>query len=454
MRNLRSIKSIVKARLGDLWWYTLILFVTQRLGDVINAFVGLWLVPKYVPQEELGAVLPLTNIGSLLGLPLMILMIPFMKFLNKYMTHCEYGKVKKLLRDVFVFSGLLFLFISVVAHFLMPFVFERMRVENGRLSMLIIASGIISSLAPLFGTALQALKKFQVLSVTVFLSSIVRLVTMIIFLPIRGLSGYFVGQIAPNIFNMGVALLALHKHLGRKTKMVSYWREDWKLILGYTKWIALLYVTGTLQGTVESFVIRHRLPDMDSAGFYMISRFAEIATYVGMSVMIVMFPLVSERSERGQVDNRHLKQSILSSLIFGIVISCLLFFIGKWAMTLVHEWRVYIAYQPLMIWLGVLFTLRSCINCFTFHEMALSRFSGIKWISAISFVEALFLYSMFASSLLFSFFPNAFTEQLSTLKVETLPGVLCIMTIFIIIQFYIVIHAIFLHKSINKVNYV
>ena len=49
-----------RARLGDLWWYALLLFAAQRVGAVINMFVGLWLVPKYVPKSELGAVLPLS----------------------------------------------------------------------------------------------------------------------------------------------------------------------------------------------------------------------------------------------------------------------------------------------------------------------------------------------------------------------------------------------------------
>ena len=34
------------ARLGDLWWYSLMIFVACRTGDVIQAFIGLWLVPR------------------------------------------------------------------------------------------------------------------------------------------------------------------------------------------------------------------------------------------------------------------------------------------------------------------------------------------------------------------------------------------------------------------------
>ena len=40
--------STLHEKLGDLWWYTILLFIAQRMGDVINMFIGLWLVPKYV----------------------------------------------------------------------------------------------------------------------------------------------------------------------------------------------------------------------------------------------------------------------------------------------------------------------------------------------------------------------------------------------------------------------
>ena len=59
---MKSILHKIHERCGDLWWYAVLLFVAQRFGDAINMFVGMWLVPKYVPQEELGAVLPLMSI--------------------------------------------------------------------------------------------------------------------------------------------------------------------------------------------------------------------------------------------------------------------------------------------------------------------------------------------------------------------------------------------------------
>ena len=55
--------------MGDFWWYSLMLFCACRAADLLNAFVGLWLVPKYVNPSELGAVTPLTYFANALAIP-------------------------------------------------------------------------------------------------------------------------------------------------------------------------------------------------------------------------------------------------------------------------------------------------------------------------------------------------------------------------------------------------
>ena len=402
-------------------------------------------MPRYVPQAELGAILPLTSIGAMLGLPLAVIMPTLVKFLTRYMSEGEYGKVKSLLRDVFIASGVVFIVVSGLAYFLMPLVFTRVRVENGTLYPLIICAGIVGAVAPVFGTALQALKKFNTIAVFGFAGSVIRLITLLITLPIRSVSGYFLGQIIPSVFGILASIWALRKQLSRRVKSVAYWGEDWKAALGYTKWIALLYVSGSLQGTVEGLVIRHRLPDMDSAGFYMMSRFAEIATYLGMSAVVVMFPSVSARAVDSKTDSIILRRAIIGSFVFGVAVSCVLFFASKWVIPCVPAWDMYMGYRPLIMWLGILFTLRICITLVNFYEMAIGRFAIIRRISAVSLIAAVFMYAMFASSIPYTYFSNVFTRWLSTIKVDTLFEVLCVITLFAVVQFCIAIHAVFVH---------
>ena len=101
-----AIRNKIKSWLGPLWWWSLILFITQRFGDVINVYVGLWLVPKYVSSNELGALLPLTQIAGLLGLPFAIILTPFGKFINTFGAKEEFGKIKALLLDVLILVGI------------------------------------------------------------------------------------------------------------------------------------------------------------------------------------------------------------------------------------------------------------------------------------------------------------------------------------------------------------
>ena len=396
----------IKQRIGPLWWYSAILFFVLRIGDVVNAFIGLWLVPRYVPQTELGAVLPLTQVGSVLGLPLAIILVPFTKYLNTYATRGELGKVKCLLRDMFILTAFIFIFIFLLARFFLPLIFERMRVGEGSLGLLIVMVGVAGVLCQVFNNALQALKKFRAISVINFLSSPFRLVTMLVFMPFRALSGYFVGQAAPSAFLVAVSLFCLRKELGPHIRSESYWEKEWRAMLRYTLPIALVLTFGAIQACVESFVIRHRLPDIDSAGFYVISRFAEIGGYVGLTLTFVLFPLVSERHERGEHTQHLLWQPLVASVGLGFLFVGALHFAGHWILGLVPSWREYQCYAPQMTLLTVVYVLRTGISCFSNYEMACGRFAFVPYLVVVSGVECVLLYGLTGVSYFSGFLPD------------------------------------------------
>ena len=84
------------ARLGDFWWYSLMLFCACRAADLLNAFVGLWLVPKYVDPSELGAVQPLTQFANFLAIPVAAFANTFRNELTRLSIGKEFGKLKKI----------------------------------------------------------------------------------------------------------------------------------------------------------------------------------------------------------------------------------------------------------------------------------------------------------------------------------------------------------------------
>ena len=189
---MKALLDKLHARLGDFWWYSLILFCACRAADLLNAFVGLWLVPRYVDPSELGAVTPLGNFAGLLALPVAVFANTFRNEVSRLSINQEFGKLKTLMRSVFIAAGV-FLFVAIiVARFTLPMFLERIRIVEGSLGLIIIATSFITAVAPVFTNTIQALKKFKANAVMNLLGAPLRLLTMLVAMPFRPLAGYFV----------------------------------------------------------------------------------------------------------------------------------------------------------------------------------------------------------------------------------------------------------------------
>lgn len=383
----------IKERLGPLWWYTLLIFCAQRLTDLLNAVAGLWLIPQYVPQAELGAVQPLTQIGAMLGLPIAILVTPFIKMLNTHAALKEYGKVKALLRDATLISATVFIVTLASARLLMPSVFRYLRVENGRLATLIVIASIIGALAPVFTGALQALKRFSVYSVISLCGAPIRFFTLLVALPIRGLTGYFVGQTTGPVLTIGVAVVDFLRTYGRKVKCEPYWKEDRVLFFAFLVPIVIMGITGNAKGTAEMLLLRG-LPDVESAAFYHLSRFSEIATYLVTPLLFVMFPTIAEKHELGGKTHRILLQTMFFSLVTGIGLSVFLTAYGAKIFALADVWAPYREFTGLFWVMTMTASIRMACSCFTLHEMACRRFSFAYYFVPINIVEAILIYTI------------------------------------------------------------
>ncbi len=436
----------IKARLGDLWWYTLIMFCVQRFGDAVNLFTGLWLVPLYVPQAELGAVLPLVQVGYVLALPLMVFLGPFNKFLNTYATRGETGKVKALLRDGLLLAVLIFVATMLYARIVMPPVFERMRVAEGSLGFLIVLSGVVAATAQIPTTALQGLKNFRMITYAGLLSAPLRLLTMLVCLPIRGLSGYFVGQTAPYLLSAGIGIFGLRHVLSRKIQAMPYLRTDGRRILAYMMPCGVLAGIGILQMAVETFVIRHQLPDIESAAYYMISRFAEASGYLSTTMLFVSFPLMAERHVRGESSTRLLWHTVWGTLATGLLASLAFCCMGSWLFLSVPTLRPYAAFIPHLVALTVLISLRGATFCLINHELACDRFAFVGCVVGPLVAEMIVLYAVTGYRFFTPYIPVIWLTNLAAFNPCRLSVVIDIMLFFAVIVFV----ALLVHKLTRK----
>ena len=449
MANVKSFIDKLHARLGDFWWYSILMFVALRFGDVINAVIGLWLVPKYVPQEELGAVLPLTQFATTIALPITIAATVFTRYLTIFKTRNEFGKIKSLLIWFFGFVVAATTLSAIVAKFTLPALFERIRVEDGSLTMLIIAAGTIGTITPVFNNALQGLKKFNTITLINLFSAPIRFITMIITLPIRALSGYMVGQILPQIFAIGASLLTLRKELPQHITTIPFWKNSAKQIFIYFIWVAFACVPGQILTIVQTTIIRQRLPEIESAAYYMISRFSELATFAGATIIFVMLPFIVEANTQGKENPKSLYQMYVGTITFGIACTATLYFGGEFILNVFPTTRQYTCYSTDMALLAVNLVLGYLWGNFTAYETANNRFGYMWYNIPITTIEVVFIIAFCGHTYFIGKLPNEIVSWMGSCQIATLRNILLTLIYFNMIRIAanIIDHALHILKA-------
>ncbi len=407
-------------RLGDFWWYSLMLFVACRSGDVIQAFIGLWLVPKYVGASELGAVLPLQSLAALFAAPLGVLATVFAKYVNVYATRGERGKVKCFVRDVLVATTTLFALCIVLAYLVVPHFYERLHIASGLLTVLILAAGFTVNLASLFTSALQGLKLFKTITIQNLIGAPIRLVTLLVAMPFRALSGYVLGQTTPPATCSLLAAVSLHRNL-RDVPCDTSWRRDLGEMLRYAGPVAAWTIGCTVYAAVSNTLIRQRMPEVESAAYYMLSRFAEIGTYLSLSIMAVLFPLAAEAHEKGQEDRRALRHAVIGSLAFGALLAVVFAVVGRRPFDLVAVWRPYAAYAPLLVPMALTAGLAGAMGSVVTYEMACRRFASAALVIGTTTAWGVLLVCFMGCEFFRGILPDAAVDAMAALRLAHLP---------------------------------
>jgi len=423
---MMALKQRVKAWLGPIWWYAAMMFAVQRFGDVINLYAGLWLIPKWVPQEELGALLPLTQLGGLLGLPLGIILQPFTKFVNTFGARDEYGKVKALLTDALLLVGFFSILIGAYTWLSAPHLFARMRIERRGIVLLICILSVASILLPILNSALQALKQFRCISAIGLIASPVRLLVLLALLPLSGIMGYFAAQVALYLVSIGIGFWGLRKVIGRGIRRESY-AGHIREMAWYTLPVTLLMAVGSVTSTVQVFVIRQRLPDVESAAFYFVSRFAEIPNMLWTAIAVAFFPIVSEAFEKGRDTARMLAQSLAFTVLGGGAVAAALGFCMGHIFRWVPRWNEYGPYGNLVIWMSLTNVLRVAFTCFSTHEIACRRFGFVAYAVPLSLAEAGILVALTGYGFFAPFVPAAWVEWMAGLRAARLGFIVGVM---------------------------
>ena len=388
-------------------------------------------MPKYVDPSELGAVMPLTQFANFLAIPVAAFANTFRNELTRLSIGKEFGKLKTLMRGVFVATAIFLFLAIVVARLLLPAFLERIRIVEGSLGLVIIAASFVGTVAPIYTNALQALKKFKAQSILSIVGAPVRLIAMLVAMPFRAITGYFVGQAATPAFSIAASVLALRKELSVKAE--PYWRKETvKKFSGLFAIFLLMAGSCGFYGLVESTIIRQRLPDLDSAGYYMATRFSEIATYLYGAMIFAFFPFAADLAKNRKEHAKLIFKSTGVNIVFCSAIALLFCFISKPILSFLPNGEQYSAYWWAIPWLIAITGITSLYGFYTTAEIAANRFGFLKWAIPLDLAYPALLLLVTGHGYLAGIIPETWTEFLTAHNIYSLKTMLWWMTAIII----------------------
>ena len=357
----------------------ILLFLALRMGDLVNVAAGMWFVPRYVSPEDIGAVLPVTSFATFISLPMFAFAMTVMKESACLSAVGERGKVKALLRGVFLAVAALLVIVLVASAVTVPHFLKAMRVSDASVGVLAVSAAFLGCLAPVYTDALQALKRFAPLAAVELGGSVVRFLVMLAVMPVKALAGYFAGQVALPLFRIAGSVLALHRDLAVPPS--PYWNAAAarRIFLAFLAVVAY-QATPMAASLVEQTLLRTSLPFEISAGYYMVSRFADFLHYLTFPLMLVMFPYTAEAAQQSRSTRPFVLKCSAVAVAAAAVMSVAYSLWGRELLGLVPTGDCYAEYVRYMPWLVLITVLTTCQVFYTNAEVSAGRYGFLCWL--------------------------------------------------------------------------
>ena len=369
-----------------------LMFLAMRVGDVVSLAAGMWFVPRYVSPEDIGAVLPVTSFATFLSLPVFALAMAVMKESAALAAKGERGRVKSLLCGVFVCAAAALVVVLAASALVVPRFLALMRVSDASVGFLVVAAAFLGCVAPVYTDALQSLRRFRSLALVEVAGSIVRFLTMLAAMPVRALAGYFAGQAALPAFRIVGSVFALRRDLALEG--APYWNRPAVRRLALAFAAILAYQAAPMAASlVEQSVLRTALSSVDSAGYYMVSRFSDFLSYLTFPLLLVMFPYTATAAASGRSTRPYVVKCMAATLVAAFSMALIYALAGERLLALMPHGGDYSAYAPYMPWLVVITALTTCQVFYTNAEVSAGRYGFLIWLVPLHIIYPLALYA-------------------------------------------------------------
>ncbi len=269
----------------------------------------------------------LISILYYLGLPMMVFNVVIVKYISGERSSEKIGQfVTKFFNKAFYWGLLAFIFFLL----LFPLFRNFLRIESFWLFFGLGLSAYLGVFVALFSSSLQGIMKFKELAVFNIFSSWLKLFisVLLVYLGFR-VGGAVMGLVLSSLLVGAFGLGRIKKYIAIFKQGVAVPKNYFGNMGKYS--IAVLFTNLSLISffTVDIILARHFLPPVQAGYYAALSVLGKIIFFASSPIISVMFPLVSQKHQKGESCQKIFWLSFLLILLISLGIGVIYFYLPE-----------------------------------------------------------------------------------------------------------------------------
>lgn len=360
--QLRNKYKWAKDKMPDLVFYSGFIFVLSQAGAVLNFITNMLIVPKYLDSNEIGLIAPITEFVAFGALPLSVVACLVIKLVTRYEANEEWGKLKRLVKDLLLFACVSTLLIAI-------FFFEgydafalRMGIKSKWILFWMMVHLCLSGFVPVISLLTRSMQRYFFMAIGGFLIPLTMMVSSIFLLPVFGIIGYMVALIASISVNILISLVAIFQYFAPHKDALKPYYSD--CIGAFKKYLALFLILAVLEkmwAFIPPFAVKHFLSADDAAGLFFVKRLSMIPFYAYSTLLLILLPILSSKFENGVCTIKTVKNLLVYTLLSGSIITFALYLFVPFLFEYIPQWQPYSMYAK-YVWIMSVSSILSGLN--------------------------------------------------------------------------------------------
>ncbi len=339
---------------------SLVMILSAMLVNVGNYLYHL-LMGRMLGPESYGSLSSLIAIFYLLAIPSVAVTTVVVKFTSIYKVRDDYSRLYSLFRsfsEAFLILGIIvFLFFVFARSFIAGF----LNLSQVEPVVMVGTFFLFSLLTTVNNGILQGLLEFNFLAFNNVFSTLLKLIFSILFVWIGfaiggALLGLIVSYVLPYILSL-YPLRFLWKQKPQRIKM------DWREISIYAGPALVAALGMTSLYSLDIILVKHFFPPFEAGLYAALSVIGKIIFFASSIVGIVMFPIISEKFEKGSRYQSILYQALILVAFSSVFLTTLYFLLPKLMIALLFGSKsAYIIGAPYLGIFAIFISLYSLAN--------------------------------------------------------------------------------------------